>query len=324
MQIINWEKYNTYKFWPGLFFTICHPIYAWKYDRNCYGSFLNVCERFFRETLPSYTPFSRASRWLSHMLVKNLVDTKYITDFYARKGGSFTTYYLGRGNFGRYILYKCYYKPIKAKVPCGLNPDGSRKYEVINTYSDKAVKTVITKGWVFRKKTAIALYKKIVVEKSKLYHSEYQPRPDIAHPWVFLIVENMKSVLYFGQFVTTEYIDSSYYEERFKKSKDTIEKLWCYVAHLLSCPNDFMAHEQLAWIFHDCDTYLYYKEMKTHPEIDFTYNQTLKYQGLKEAKKWQQQQIKEHTHANDLVRLDKKIAELQAFYEEQEFDYYRV
>lgn len=324
MMIINWKKIDTYKFWPGLFFTICHPVYAWNYDRNCYGSFLWRCNRFFTETLPSYTPFSKASRWLAHMLVQRICDTKYITPFYVRKRSSFTTYYLGKGNFGRYILYKCYYKPIKVKVPQGLKENCRLNNETWETYADKPTKTKIASGWVFRKKTAIALYKKIVVEHSDLYISEYQDRPDIANPYLMENVINMKSVLYFGNFNTEEYFDSIYYEQRFNKSRDNIEKLWCYVAHLLSCPNDFMAHEKLSWIFRTCDSYLYYKEMKTHPEIDYEYNITLKNCGEKAAKKWQNQQIKAHSKSTILVDLDKELQDLQEFYESQPFDYYRV
>ena len=46
IQIINWDKIDTYSFWGGLFFTICHPIYSWKYERNCYDSFLWKCNNY--------------------------------------------------------------------------------------------------------------------------------------------------------------------------------------------------------------------------------------------------------------------------------------
>ena len=305
VEIINWHKINTYKFWPGLCFTICHPIYSWRYDKDTYGTFLNRIIRFFKETCPKYTPFSKACRWLANNLVHNIPDTKYINTFYCRKRGDYTTYYSGKAYLGYYVLYKLYFKK------CGRG------------YAEIPKKTKIASGWVFTKKKAIEMYKAIVSSNLKIYMSEYQPNPEIANPWVMYIVTNMNRLLQYGD-EKDIIITSHIYEERFKKSNDTIEKLWCYVAELLSCPNDFYNHEQLAHIFMACDHYLYYKEMKKNPMIDQTFKMTLERCGEKEAKKWQRQCIKDHSYTKSLTNLTHEINKLEEFYLNQPFDYYRI
>lgn len=305
--IIDWRRLNTNKFWIGLWFTLCHPIYAWKYDRNVYGSFLWKVINFFEQTLPSYTPFSKASRWLAHKLVHNITDTKYLDTFYCRKRGDYTTYYKARALFGHFSLYELY-----------------RRHRG-KGYDKKPRKTKIVSGWCWRKKTAIRLYKEIVINNPKMYKSKYQTTPEIANPMVMDIVENMSQILVYGKLKDRNlYIDSHIYETRYKTSKDNIEKLWCYIAHLLSCPNDFRAHEQLAWMFRTCDNYLYYKEMKKNPKIDTEYNNTLKKCGEKAAKNWLRQCISDHKF--DVIRLLllKQLADLRDIYMNEPFNYYRV
>lgn len=302
--IINWHKLDTSRFWVGLFFTLCHPIYAWKYDRNCYGSFLWRCNLFFTETLPSYTPFSKASRWLAHTLIINMPNTKYLDNFYCRKSGGYSYYYKARGLFGHYSLYELYFKKS----------------------GGKPTKKKIVSGWCWRKKTAINLYKKIVTKYSKLYKGDYITCLEISNPWVMHIVDDMQKLLDNAKITKDEHFifDCQVIEDRFNSTKDNLEKLWCYVLHLLTCPNDFYNHELLAWLFKECDMYLYFKMMKTRPEIDFTYRQTLEKLGEEEAKKWQRDQIKTYSKAEMTRRIQEKIDELRVFYYNQPFDYYRV
>ena len=306
IEIINWKKLNTFKFWPGLFFTICHPIYAWRYDRNCMDSFLWRCMKFFTETIKGYIPFSNACRWLAAELLYHLANTKYIDRFCCREYGDYTTYYKAWAMFGYYSVYQLYY----AKTG--------------KTYAEKPIKTKVVSGWVWRKKTAMKLLKQIIMMNYAIYKSKYQSRPEIANPWVMHIVDDMQSVLYTGKFVTEACIDSQIYEDRFKSTHDNIEKLWCYVAYLLSCPNDFYNHEQIARIFRACDEYLFYKEMKTRPEIDFTYRRILKNQSKTAAKKWQVQEVKEHNKTEMTRRIQEEIDQLREFYLNQPYEYYRV
>lgn len=308
-NIIDWRKLDTYNNpWAGLWFTICHPILAWKYDRNTYKSFLWRVINFFTTTLPSYTPFSKACRWLAYNLIHNIDNTKYLDDFLARKHGGYTTYYSGKAAFGYYVVYELYYK------------------RNCDTDSQKPRKKKLFSGWVFTKKKAISLYKSIVLSHKKLYNPDGVKHPEIAQPWVMHIVDDMGLILMEGHPNQDEryLIDSHIYSERYFSTKDNIEKLWAYSAYLLSCPNDFHAHEKLAWIFRTCDNYLYYKAMKTDPTIDESYNTTLKNCGEKEAKKWLNQCIKDHTPMKIRMELIKKLAELRKFYEDEPFDYYRV
>ena len=328
--IINWRKLDTSRFWVGLFFTLCHPIYAWKYDRNCYGSFLWRCNLFFTETLPSYTPFSKASRWLAHTLIINMLNTKYLDDFYCRKSGGYSYYYKSTGWFGHCVLYKIYYKPIKKKavviIPNGLNEDDILNNTEYEWGYAKPVKKKIVSVWCWRKKIAINLYKKIVAKYPKLYKGGYITCPEIANPWVMHIVDDLQKLLDNRKLTEEDHIifDCQAIEDRFNSTKDNLERVWCYSLHLLTCPNDFYNHELLAWLFKECDMYLYFKMMKTRPEIDFTYRQTLEKLGEKEAKKWQRDQIKTYSKAEMTRRIQAKIDELRVFYYNQPFDYYRV
>lgn len=309
-NIINWRKINTATFVGGLFFTICHPFYVYKYDRNtcCANGFLDYTRNLFVSILPKYMPFSKACRWLTHELIHRIDDTKYLDTFYARKVGAYTTYYSGHALFGHYSIYEIYWKP---------TAKGNLK---------TPRKTKLFSGWVFTKKKAMNLLKKIIVENPKIYNPNGNWHPEAKDPYLLQIVDKMEQILIAGKIESGEEyeIDSHIYERRYYKTRDKIEKLWCYVAHLLSCPNDFSAHLELAWIFRACDDYLYYKDMKKDPMIDETYKLTLKRCDLKEARKWLNQMSKEHSFNKTYNDLLKQIEELREHYYNIPHDYFRI
>ena len=304
--IIDWRRLNTTKFWVGLWFTLCHPIYAWKYERNVYKSFLWRVRDFFTVTIPKYTPFCRASRWITYNLIHTITDTKFLNTFYCRKNGDYTTYYSGQAWFGHFVVYELYWR------------------HQGRGYAKKPRKTKLFSGWCWRKKTAINLYKKIVVQYPNLYESVYQPEPAIANPWVMYIVNNMYDLLNKVKPRVDLMIDSQPLYDRYKQSKDEIEKLWCYVLHLLSCPADFYNHYDLAIIFRSCDNYLYYKEMKNNPMIDYTYRLTLEKRGEKEAKMWLKECIADNSKEHTKEELFANIEKLAKFYRDQPFSYERI
>ena len=305
LEIINWNKVNTYSFFGGLFFTICHPIYAWKYDRNCYGSFLNRCENFFKRDMWKYMPCSKACRWLAHNLVHRAYDTKYIDDFYSRQCGDFTTYFSGKALFGYYRVTKLYWK------------------HQGNGYAKSPKKTIIASGFVWRKKTAFKLFKKIILANPKIYNPKGDAYPEVEDRYYMKYTDYMLDILHTGK-MEHNYIDATHLDLIYKHSKDNIEKLWCYVSDLLLCRNDFDAHEFLVNIESACDIYIYHKNMKSDPTIDFTYNNTLKRLGKAEAEKWKNSQVRQHSKAKMLPQIEQKIEELRQFYIDMSYEYYRI
>lgn len=306
IQIINWDKIDIYKFWGGLFFTICHPIYSWKYERNCYGSFMNRCENFFKYTIWSYMPFSKACRWLTHMLVHRAYDTKYLDDFYSRKHGNYTTYYSGKAMFGHYSIEMLYYKPTK------------------RGYTKKPVKTKIASGWVFTKRKAIKLFKQIVESNDDIYNPTGNEYPTIKNPtFMSYYVDNMLEILCFGKKEVT--IEQTHLNDIYQTSKDNIEKLWAYVSNLLCCQNDFEAHRLLADICDKCDAYIYwYKMMKKEPMKDYTYKKLMKVGKKEDAEKFRNDMMKEHSKNKMVEQIKKEIRELADFYLNQPLEYFRI
>ena len=306
MNIINWNKVNTYSFWGGLFFTICHPIYAWKYDRNCCGSFLNKCEKFFKETIWSYMPFSKACRWLTHELIHRAYDTKYIDTFCARKHGDYTTYYCGKAMFGHYSVEMLYYKPTKrgyAKIP---------------------KKTKIASGRVFTKRKALKLLKQITDANNDIYNPLGNKYPAIKNPeFVSYYVNTMLEILN-GNKITV-YIDQTYLKEIYDKSKDNVEKLWAYVSDLLCCQNDFEAHQLLANICRRCDQYIYWnKLLKKNPMKNDSYKELVKAGKKVVAEAFRKHTIKAHSKNEMTDKIKKEIEILIDFYLSQPLEYYRV
>lgn len=306
MEIINWNKINTYSFWGGLFFTVCHPIYAWKYDRNCYGSFLNKCEKFFRFTVWSYMPFSKACRWLTHELIHRAYNTKYIDTFYARQYGDYSTYYSGKAMLGHYSIEKLYYKPTK------------------RGYAKNPVETKIASGWVFTKRKAIKLFKQIIDANDDIYNPSGNKYPTIKNPtFMSYRVDNMLEILCFGK--KDVMIEQTYLNDIYQTSKDNIEKLWAYVSDLLCCQNDFEAHQLLANICDKCDAYIYwYKMMKKEPMKDYTYKKLVKAGKKEDAEKFRKDMMKDHSKNKMIDQIKKEIKALTDFYLNQELEYYRI
>lgn len=296
-EIINWDKINIYdSFFGGLFFTICHPFYSWKYDRWCYGSFFYRMREFFTRIIWKYLPFSKPTRWLGNMLVQRTYDSKFIDWNWA-------------SCYGHQIIYRAF---------C--------LFGYIHVYSQSTkLKKTIYKGWVFTKKKAFRKFKEVVENNKRIYNPNCDTYPTANDPLFVELTDRMLYVLAFGKL--DDCIHSTFLEERFKKSKDNIEKLWCYVTYLLTMPNDFDAHENLAMICMSCEHYLFYKAMRTNPKIDQTYCITLKNLGLREANKWKNECVRSISGKNRIEYISKirdEIFKLKDYYLNKPYSYYRI
>ena len=296
-QIINWDKINIYKFWGGLFFTICHPIYSWKYEKDCYGSFPWKVREFFTNIMWKYMPFSKASRWLGHTLVQRTYDSKYIDWNWANCYGK-NKAYLAKCGFGYVHVYA------KSNL-------------------SKSIKTIY-KGWVFTKKKAMRVLKEVILANPKVYNPDGTSYPEVCNSYYMTYTDDMMNLLMTGKVKERAYLDQTYLSIKFKESKDNICKLWCYVTDLMCCRNDFEAHTLLSDIVSKCDMYLYYQQAKIDPTIDYTYNLTLRNRGPKEAAKWINSQIRYYNKKRITKELIKHIQDLRDFYMNQQFEYYRV
>lgn len=279
-------------------------------------------------------PFSKACRWLGFRLVNRVYDCKELDTFYCRTRGLVTKYYRAKCLFG-YIRFEEIQYIYKGKT-CNLFMD----FTVAGLVGDKSAKKkaeqtktqikVIYKGWVFTKKKAFRVFKEIVANNQKIYNPELFSYPEAEDDYYVGFVDSMLKVLAFGKLNkedSRDYIDNIMLRKQFDSTKDNIEKLWCYVTDLLTMPNDFDAHQQLATICRKCDYYLYYKEMKKNPSIDYTYRTYLKNCGKKEADKYLKECLSEITGENKIKYISKirdEIFKLKDYYLNKPYSYFRI
>lgn len=331
IEIIDWNKINTYSFWGGLFFFVCHPIYSMKYNRNCMDSFPWRVNEFFTKKIWKYMPFSKACRWLGHKLICRVYNNKILDDFYCRTYGENTKYYVAKASFGHVSFYQIEYKRGKKNINTFIDVFVTtlidEKKGKQNAEKTKVIKTKIFSGWVFTKKKAFRLFKETVLKNPKIFNPKKDSYPEIENDYYMQYTDQMINVLNTGKLDSNglhTYIDCIHLQKIFNNSKDNIEKLWCFVADLLCCRNDFGAHCLLSEIAQQCDLYLYQKEMKKHPEIDYTYRMVLKAKGKKEAEKYRKDTAKQFTKQKVIPELFILIGNLRNHYSAQEYYYYRI
>ena len=330
MQIINWDKVNTYSFWGGLFFTICHPIVSIKYDRHCYGSFPWKVAEFFTKDIYRYMPFSKACRWLGHKLVWRVYNCKELDDFQSRNREANTKYYFAKAKFGHLKFEEVSYirngKGVNTFIDVFVTTFIDKEKGKKNADKIKTVKKTIWSGWVFTKKRAFKLFKEIVKNNPRIYNPIGDSYPEVENEYYIIHVREMIDLLNSGKLPEYAVHDLDTHTLKiYNNSKDKIEKLWCYVTRLLCYQNDFDAHCKLANIHDTCESYLYwYKEFKANPEIDFTYKRFIKVNKIKEAEKYKRDMIKMYNKKATLAILNKQLMELEKFYRTQPYTYFRI
>ena len=293
VQIINWNNINTDTFWGGFLLFIFHPIYSIRYERNCYDSFVWRVNNFFTRTLWKYMPLNKYCRWLGHNLVHSVSDGKYIDTFWE----------------------SCYSKNVVYRAFCA--------FGYVHVFAQTKKKKTIYKGWVFTKKKAIRVFKETIQKNKKIYTGKYL---DTYEPYYMEITDTMLEILHTGKVQGDNdfWLSNEHLDYMFKHSKDNIEKLWCYVTDLMTCVNDFDAHQFYAHLCRSCDLYVYHHLfMKKDPTIDYTYRLTLEKQGEKAAQKWLNSQVKHYNTKTCTKWAEEHIEELRQYYRSKDI-FYRV
>lgn len=330
-MINTWECRNYNSIWYQLLFVFRHPIYFIKeFKDNMYTwpSLENtICEKWLK--VYKRLPFQKACRWLGSELIERVSDSKLLNNFECRTRGANTKYYFATCRFG-YIKFEEKQYIYKGKS-CNLFMD----FTVAGLVGDESAKTkaeqtktkvkVLYKGWVFSKKKAEKVLKHVIKKNPKIYKSEYQNYPEAAIPYLVEYPERMLRLLDTGKLPWDEINDINLYMI-YNNTKDKIEKLWCYVMHLLSCRNDFNAHNELTDIASACDWYLFNKARMKDPMVDAHYASLMKQGKEKQAKKYINLIKKEYKDykKSSIKEVKEKINGLKEYYLSMPFDYYRI
>lgn len=321
--------YST-NMWLQAIWAIRHPINFiknFKQDMYSWSSLAGTLRKYWMK-IYTRLPFQKACRWLGAELIDRVSDSKLLDNFECRTRGKITKYYFATCHFG-YIKFEEKQYIYKGKT-CNLFMD----FTVAGLVGDKSAKKkaeqtktqikVIYKGWVFTKKKAFRMLRDIINKNPKIYKSEWQNYPEVAIPYLVEYPINMLEILKTGK-CKDNTIDDMNLRMIYMNSKDNIEKLWCYVMHLLSCRNDFKAHAELADIASSCDWYLFNKTRIKDPTVDSFYESLIKQGKEKQAKNYIQSVKKDNKNykENSILEIKDKIDTLKKYYLSIPYSYYR-
>lgn len=307
---------------------ICHPIRFIKefgFEKDVYRSLqYNICQ-FFQKVY-TYLPFQKPCRWLGNMLCSRIADCKILDSFSCRTRGKDTKYYFANCKFGHIKFSQVSYirngKPSNVffdiTVTTLLNEEEGKKH----AEETKTIETVLYSGWVFTKKKAIRIFKEIIQSHRDIFVNYTYPTAN--DPIFAEIPVKMLKLLKTGKIDETE-IHNVVLENVFNNTNDKIEKLWCYVTHLLTCINDFRAHDKLAHIHLICNNYMYAKKVKDNPMEDEVYSSYIKKGLTKQAKVYLKSVgLTKKSQEDDKKEIIKGINDLSKHYLDEELDYYRI
>jgi len=330
-MINTWDYRYSNNMWYASLFAFRHPIRFIKEFKDNMYTWPSLENTIHEKWMKLYKrlPFQKACRWLGSELIERVSDSKLLDDFECRTRNANTKYYFATCHFG-YIKFEEKQYIYKGK-PCNLFMD----FTVAGLVGDESAKTkaeqtktkvkVLYKGWVFSKKKAEKVLKQIIKKNPKIYKSEYQNYPEAALPYLVEYPERMLMLLDTGKLPWDE-IDDTNLHIIYNSSKDSIEKLWCYIMHLLACKNDFAAHNELTDIASACDWYLFNKARMKNPVVDTYYSALLKQGKEKEAKKYMSLVKKDNKNYKDnaIKDIKERINKLKEYYLSMPFNYYRI
>lgn len=303
IRTFNEEKYS----WPSLQNTI-YKKWMWLYIR---------------------LPLQKACRWLGHELIYRVYDSKYLGTFECRTRGKTTKYYFATCHFGYYKFYERQY--IYNGKTCNLFMD----FTVAGLVGDKsaekkAAKTrteqrIIAKGWVFTKKAANRRLRQIIAENREIFGKCYE-HPEADEPYFVEYANEMVKI--FKGTKIKEYqhdIYDTYMKKLYESANDPFVRLYCYVADLLHCRNDFGAHYELAEILATCDGVIFHKEFVADPYIDPNYERLMKEGKENLAKQYRKDQIGFHDIMDKSAKKEvlKRIQTFKDKLVNKPLDYYR-
>ena len=317
--------------WYASLFALRHPIHFIKeFKGNMYNwpSLENTIREKWMK-LYIRLPFQKPCRWLGSELIERVSDNKVLDTFECRTRDANTKYYFATCHFGRIKFEEKQY--IYKGKACNLFMD----FTVAGLVGDESAKTkaeqtktkakVLYKGWVFTKSKAERILKQIIKKNPKIYKSEYQNYPEAAMPYLIEYPEHMLKILDTGKLAWNN-IDDIHLRNIYDNTKDNIEKLWCYVTHLLLCRNDFNAHVKLADIAAACDWYLFNKARMKDPMVDVHYESLIKQGKEKQAKAYIRLIRKDNKgyKENSTKEIKDKIKVLKDYYLTMPFNYYCI
>lgn len=330
-MINTWEYRYSNNMWYASLFAFRHPIrFIKEFKDNMYTwpSLENTIREKWMK-LYKRLPFQKACRWLGSELIERVSDSKLLDNFECRTRDANTKYYFATCHFG-YIKFEEKQYLYKGKA-CNLFMD----FTVAGLVGDESAKTkaeqtktkvkVLYKGWVFSKKKAEKVLKQVIKKNPKIYKSEYQNYPEAAIPYLVEYPERMLMLLDTGKLPWDE-IDDTNLRVIYNNTKDKIEKLWCYIMHLLACRNDFSAHNELTDIASTCDWYLFNKARMKDPMVDAHYASLIKQGKEKQAKKYINLTKKDckNYKESSIKEAKEKINKLKEYYLNMPFGYYRI
>ena len=330
-MINTWDYRYSNNMWYASLFALRHPIHFIKeFKDNMYNwpSLENTIREKWMK-LYKRLPFQKYCRWLGSELIERVNDSKILDNFECRTRDANTKYYFATCYFG-YIKFEEKQYLYKGKA-CNLFMDFTVAGLLGNTCAKtKAEQTktkvkILYKGWVFSKKKAEKVLKQIIKKNPKIYKSEYQNYPEAALPYLVEYPERMLNLLNTGKLPWND-IDSKHLYDIYDNSKDNIEKLWCYIMHLLACRNDFNAHIELVDIASACDWYLFNKARMKDPMIDNFYASLIKQDKEKQAKAYIRSVKKDNKNYKEKAKkeIEEKINILKEKYLNMPFSYYRI
>ena len=333
--MINTYEYRNYNnFGYQLLYILRHPIeFVRTFKDNMYN-WPDPANTIRKHWMKLYIrlPFQKPCRWLGSMLINRVYDSKLLDTFECRTRGENIKYYIASCAFGRIKFYEITHKRngkgvntfMDVFVTTLVDQEQGKK----NAESIKTTKKLIYSGWVFTKKKAEKVFKEVVKKNSKLYKGEWKNYPEANEPYNVELVDNMLVLLGIGKFGhdNEQFNGNVLLENTFKETKDNIVKLWCYIVYLLSCPNDFNAHRELADIESTCSWYMFVQSRKKDPMIDNWYKQQIERGNVKQAKKYLSVIRKEDKTINEetVKTLREKLFNLKDKYLKEELEYYRV
>lgn len=330
-MINTWDYRYSNNMWYASLFAFRHPIRFIKEFKDNMYTWPSLENTIHEKWMKLYKrlPFQKACRWLGSELIERISDSKLLDNFECRTRDANTKYYFATCCFG-YIKFEEKQYIYKGKA-CNLFMD----FTVAGLVGDESAKTkaeqtktkvkVLYKGWIFTKKKAEKILKQVIKKNPKIYKSEYQNYPEAAIPYLVEYPERMLMLLDTSKLPWDE-IDNTNLCMIYNSSKDNIEKLWCYIMHLLACKNDFAAHNELTDIASTCDWYLFNKARMKDPTVDAYYSALLKRGKEKEAKKYMSLVKKDNKNYKDSAIKDikEKINKLKEYYLSMPFNYYRI
>lgn len=330
-MIDTWAYQNDRRIWYQLLFTLRHPIHFVKTFKEEMYAWPSLPNTLRKSWLWLYTrlPLQKACRWLGHELIYRVYDNKILDTFECRTRGKTTKYYFATCHFGFYKFYEKVF--LRDGKTCniffdftvgGLVDGENAKKKAAKTRTEQHV---IAKGWVFTKKAANRRLRQIIEENREIFGKCYE-HPEADEPYFVEYANEMVKIVKGSKIKEYQHnIYDTYMRKLYESANDPFVRLYCYVADLMHCRNDFGAHFELAEILSTCDGVIYHKEFVADPYVDQNYERLMKEGKDTLAKQYRKEQIAFHDIMDKSAKKEvlKRIQTFKDKLVNKPLDYYR-